>query len=150
MSDITTEVPVREAEFAAASPSRIIEMALEDLEAVERMPERYDVRMTEWHSGARSDLKCAVCFAGSVIANRFGAQPTEDLGPIDFSYSTAVRLEALNEFRGGNIASGLMEMDLCHPSGLAGYVDIEPYCLETTQFKSDMRALAEMLRANGL
>ena len=132
-------------EFATACPSRVIEMALEDLEAMEN-DERYYVDMGVWHCPGPAG-KCAVCFAGSVMANRLGISPKGSYEPCDFNPATENRLTALNLFRTGMIDDGL------HFIGPKLYMAdwrMTDYRENPDKFKSQMHAMAAMLRQQGL
>lgn len=139
----------REEEFANAPPSRIIEMALEDLEAVERTP-GYVIDMDVWHDPT-SDGRCAVCFAGAVIAHRIGTPKDVLFECMDCSDALQDRFFALNAFRSGNIRYGLELMRIEDaPATVPQRMQVVEYEDNPTQFKSDMRALAETLRSAGL
>ena len=130
--------------------SQLIEVALLDLESVEKLP-GYRVDMWSWHEvDYLPNGGCAVCLAGSVMARRLGADPHENLSPEDFDDDIEDSLEAINLLRLGNVHEALAEISLPVPAGMPDIVPIAPYEDDPVQFKSDMRALAEMLRANGL
>ena len=144
-------------EFATARPSRVIEMALEDLEIVEA-DQKYAINMMAWHEPiARPNFmfpdsyigKCAVCLAGCVIANRFQRDRDDDLMPEDFNRSIEFRLLALDLFRTGAVDGGLRLMDI-DPSEGCYALDVTAYEDNPTRFKADMRAMAAMLRNHGL
>lgn len=128
-------------------PSELILMALEDLEAVERDPE-YIVNMDTYHY--RYPGVCAVCFAGSVMAkrlgaNRLGADVEMDLFPSHFA-GWVQHLRALNDLRCGLTFDAGMEWIPCkgvHPREVHSYDD------DREAFKADMRKLAADYQAIG-
>ncbi len=135
-------------EFATACPSRVIEMALEDLEAVERS-KKYKVEMDACHDPRHG--KCYVCLGGAVIANRFGADPDERMvfdSCDGWGDEETKRLSALDCFRQGYVAWGLDYFDV-------KWLDDEKHTVaryqrNTKRFKADMRAIAELLKSHGL
>lgn len=141
-------------EFASACPSRVIEMALEDVEILQRS-DKYKFRMGDiWHRPVGD--KCAVCFAGAVMANRLRVPATENADPEDFEDAIQVRLSALNLFRQGLVGMGLDEM--VPRSSLRGerengfwwHLPVRRFHGGGKGFKADMRSIAEMLKSKGL
>jgi hypothetical protein len=127
--------------------SDLIEIALEDLEKIEKDP-RYRIDMNKWHEpyqGPDGRPVCLVCFAGGVMASRLGIKPTEwacTTGP------EAGKLDALDCFRNGDIESAYECLERENPLP-DDDVTITPYCHYPEDFKSDMRNLAAQLRAAG-
>ena len=142
-------------------PSELIRVALADLEKCEADP-RYLIDMDRWHSGIRHDSNepCAVCFAGSVMAQRLGADHRYYIsGPGRFDEDEG-KLHALNAFREGRIAAGLIafygHLPSSQPPGASDVVEslvdegISPYAWDPSEFKSDMEALAEAFSERGM
>lgn len=138
-------------------PSALIRVALEDLEKCEKDP-RYEINMGRWHERTLTDednpdsAKCAVCFAGVVVANRLGLTPDETFRFKAFDYETRSKLLALDEFRCGCWRIALAHMGINEPSEP---LEINPfeiaiYRQDPAQFKTDMRALADLLESKGL
>lgn len=136
-------------EFASACPSRVIELALEDLEAVERS-KKHEIVMDACHQPRRG--KCLVCLGGAVMANRLGADPDEEL--LFDSYELggwgkeeSKRLSALDYFRQGLPQWALSCFKIDWPGE---HFKVTRYETNRKQFKTDMRAMAEMLKQHGL
>tara|TARA_B100002049_G_scaffold229961_1_gene206248 strand:+ start:156 stop:578 length:423 start_codon:yes stop_codon:yes gene_type:complete len=130
-------------------PSDVIEVALADLEFVEADP-RYRIDMSTWHEPL-SGNHCAVCFAGAVMAKTLKSPVGSDKHPGNFSGRTAKRLGALDDFRCGEVADGLMNFGVEWTPELASEWDFRPtpYAVDPEEFKADMRDLAKRLRAKG-
>lgn len=106
--------------------SDLIEVALNDLNKVERMKSKYIVDMGTWHepdlcrrrppilamTSANTKTKCFVCFAGSVMACTLKASPENDLSPADFDRDTRIKLDILNYVRYYNWESALELLQL--------------------------------------
>lgn len=138
----------RAKEFAAACPSRVIEIALEDLEVVEKNP-AYRVDMDVWHYAKEG--RCSVCFAGAVMANRLGVPSTRSRVCQDFTDATSDRLLALDSFRRGQIEGGLRTIDGSYRRHHFQHAFVTAYDRDDpTQFKADMRKIVETLRQAGL
>lgn len=91
--------------------SEAIDMALADLAAVAANP-NYKVDMMSWHQPLHGTSTCAVCFAGSVIANRLGAAPDEVLVPAIVARTFPgwqFPLLALDDLRRGRIEEATAE-----------------------------------------
>lgn len=148
-------------------PSELIRLAMHDLKKVERMPKKYIVNMSTWHSPAKNG-KCAVCFAGSVMACSMKEDPERELDPGEL-YDEAIQQKyyALNEFRLGQIKLGIAEIYGRHMLSARLENKIEralPYLPEKVKvakykakdkkarrmFHADMEKLASMLEAVGI
>jgi hypothetical protein len=145
-------------------PSDLLEVALRDLKAVEAMRDTYVVNMGLWHepkSGYGS--KCAVCLAGSVLAQSMSVHPTTSAGPSVMLNSCgevaslhpkdAGKLLALNNFRMGLIGAALAEMKIPRPKDLPRAVQSEHAGYrrgEKKAFKEDMQGIIDLLRKHGL
>lgn len=150
----TEVIKQKAAEFASALPSRVIEMAVDDLEAVERLAAKYRIDMDHWHRAPKpGEPTCAVCFAGAVMANRLGVDIGNDVAPHDFDSVTEDRLLALDDFRSGYVHAGLAtfnpETDE-PPEGVLEEMEVVEYGDDPARFKADMRSMAEMLKKAGL
>jgi hypothetical protein len=137
-------------------PSALLELAIKDLEAVEKDP-RYVVWMTQWH---RSDYtwspahgnKCAVCFAGSVLAKTVKVPISQDVDtdgsdPIWVNYRK--QLLALNEFRTGDVRTGAALLDI-KGVALPRNRCVAEYDINPKSFKRSMRKLASQFKEIGL
>lgn len=132
-------------------PSDLIELALADLEKCEADP-RYRIDMNVWH---RPNGHCAVCFAGSVMAQSLGVDPRDcvmftDEDDVEFGDELMAKFHALNEFRGGYVWEGLNELRIVKPARLDNFFIVTPYTKSRDGFRADMRDLAEHLRSHGL
>lgn len=92
-------------------PSKLILIALEDLEKVEG-DSRYVIDMGNWHITPMAGDKCHVCFAGSVMAMRDGLKEWEMAIPHSFLRQDERKLTALNAFRIGMVGNGLASMGI--------------------------------------
>lgn len=126
-------------------PSKLILLALRDLELVEK-DKRYKVKMEYWHQPI--EKKCYVCLAGSVLAKSF-KEPISLLSSPDYFPGLANKLWALNSFRGGYISEGLYHLNIKCESKLIK-VNIIDYAVSPKQFKSDMRLIAKTFASLGL
>jgi len=128
-------------------PSRAIYQALRDLEWVERS-KRFTVEMGLWFE-PEAHGRCCVCLAGAVLAHA-GNSAKLDLCPSNFNKQTARRLCGLDCFRSGALAAGLEEFGRAVPNHLPSYIDIVEYEDDPWLFKQQLRALADLLKANKL
>lgn len=139
-------------------PSKLIELALRDLVFIEKN-KNYVVKMGSWHQPKYADDRCAVCFAGAVMARTLKVKKTEDTSPFYFNFKTADKLLALNDFSNGNITKGLIKLGLfelvevvifaeSHPTGVI--VKVAHYEDSPEQFKSDMNKIAKTFKKLGL
>jgi hypothetical protein len=152
-------------ELLPEKSSDLIELALQDLEKVERR-EEYRVEMSySFHAPIVLDLGegdravCSVCFAGAVMAMSLNTSPDKELWPEDYrSPGNKQRLYALDYFRRGLVWQGLeLVCEWGHESArtrapkIPAQVCITPYSKRSAgAFKDDMRRLAELLRREGL
>lgn len=93
---------------------QMLDLALADLEAIERQKSKYVVDMQTYHDvwtvqeGRKRVKKCAVCFAGAVMACSLKVSPTEtNLEPGDFPEFIEWKLDAVDIARSGNIESAV-------------------------------------------
>lgn len=135
-------------------PSKAIRQALDDLAAVEAQKDLYTVDMCNYHVYDAEDAKCAVCFAGAVIAGA-GNDPKRNLEPSSFDDKTHNKLRGLDCFRGGDIAEainffGVKKIPLLLNTDDSFYVDVTDYDDNPKKFKKDMNELADNLEKLGL
>lgn len=100
-------------------PSKLLMMALADLEKVEADP-RYEVDMNTWHE---PNGKCRVCLAGSVMACTLGAPIDECLFYDSINDDATPKLYALNMLRCGRVLSALEMLGFGTPASLPWHFD---------------------------
>ncbi len=129
-------------------PSKLIRMALRDMEKVEKL-KRYEVDMSDWHSSYEEKEKlCSVCFAGCVMSQRFKLSYKKSVSPLDFSPSWKNAFRALDSFRMGELVGGLNEMRIKHNYQLLP-VTVVRYCHNPKSFKEDMEVVIKTLEKAG-
>lgn len=133
-------------------PSEAIQQALEDMQSVIKDPD-YVLDFDEWHSPeyipdqfSGDKRYCSVCFAGSVMAKRLGADPKRDLYPKNFSERKM--LEALDCFRSGNIVDAIKILRLKSKYKGPDYIEVDQGDLE--EFTNDMQRIITELQKHGL
>lgn len=133
--------------------SELLRLAINDLELIEK-DERYSIDMNTWHIYNNEDNKCAVCLAGSIIAKTLNYNILKLFNFSNFSENIHEKLEALNEFKNGNIIWGLarlnldysfMKGELTEPS-----VDLTKYSENPSLFKQQILDLADIFEAEGV
>lgn len=157
-------------------PSELITVALADLIKAERSP-RYDVNMAGWHEAA-SPLApiydpvtcevtekyevCGVCFAGAVMAFSLNVPTSITIRPPSFPKEVENKLNAINYFRIGDIASGVGVLGLAEKKrdkalnafrdddDRSSHVDVVEYEDDPAEFKRQMRAMAKKFASIGL
>lgn len=139
-------------------PSKLIRLAIKDLEAVEKNP-RYTIDMTTWHTPSSGLKGCFVCLAGAVMAQTLRADREGNRLPHDFKKTFGLlpsknhkRLEALDFFRRGLLYAGLQVLG--YPKEVCERFENDaPYNLYTSQeakqFKDDMLSMADMFEQEG-
>lgn len=137
--------------------SDLAELALSDFEKCESNPRVYVMHTSYWlcmmHTG-----RCAVSFAGSVIAQTLGVGTAEYFNNADLSPDNSRKILALDQVSHGNVRRALNCL-----AGLAPETDVElwpPHPLNrrlaeygpeyTYDFKRGMRRLIVELREAGL
>lgn len=99
----------------AVKDMREVQAGIEAARAEGKTP-AYRFYMMDWHSAnpreKRGQPKCAVCFAGSVMAGTLGAKPTVSYNPSAFDWQTTYKLEALNDVRTGDLFSAMTYADM--------------------------------------
>ena len=137
-------------------PSQLIELALTDLELVEK-DNRYNINMASWHT-PRTQLDtpkkrqyCDVCLAGAVMSMTLKASPKFQKSPDSFP-EVQKELYALDRFRQGDIDGGLSELgfSLSQRKELPRDMIINPYSYSSALFKADMRSMVLLLQQHGL
>lgn len=104
-------------------PSKLLKVALEDLEAVEK-DLKYRIDMNSWHQP--EDNKCSVCLAGAVMANRLRCDIEKALDPYDLLVDGNIeywvdlrnKLEAIDYFCRGKVEGSLLRMGIKCPESL--------------------------------
>lgn len=150
--------------------SDAILVALDDLSKVERMKDTYVVDMGAWHRPIEegdvvADLdynpkdvgKCAVCFAGSVIACTLKEDPKTYVSFEGFSEELQHKFGALDDVRTGDITNAIgrwYAYDIVPRNPLVMFnddpIDVADYYTDRAQFKRDMRRIAKNLADLGL
>lgn len=127
-------------------PSKLLELALNDLEQVENDP-RYDINMGQWHNP--HETACSVCLAGAVMAGTLGAAPGEEFSPEDFEQSNdAWKLYALDSARCGDWGSFMEELSIYHSVPDEIFEELPNVCrydVDPEQFKADIRQAIDVL-----
>ena len=131
-------------------PSKLIRMALSDLEAA--VADGAEVEMGEWYA-KNKDGQCFVCLAGAVLYKDFELDPGESLwGPGYLGRRKMIsrrkidQLKAIDRFRMGDILGGLSVLGIA-PPGAALMLEwpVAQYSDSPSLFTADMLALAEYL-----
>ena len=131
-----------------SKPSDLIELALQDLESVEKSP-KYEVYMSEWHAYTPGADICSVCLAGAVMAQTLKVRRKQFKSPDEIKdKATQNALYALNSFRLGSISHGLKTMEIPHDK--VRNIHIPPYAEHPRKFKTAMSKMAVSLRKKGL
>lgn len=130
-------------------PSKLLELALKDLRAVEA-DGRYIVDMCTYHNKRSKGGKCHVCLAGAVMAKSLKAKCGESYAP--YSYEAGVRdqLFTLKCFCDGVISFGLLFTSTPIPPDLPDFVGVTPYEESPSEFKRDMKKIIKLLKKAGL
>ena len=146
----------RRAEFETGSLSTVLRIALEDLEATERLP-GYVIDLQVYHDPDTDEHpgKCVVCLAGSVMARTLGIKPDVVSGPNRHAKPIRDRIHAIDWARLGGFAFAAIELgysdnDVHKIYTLTGgdWADLTEYEDDPVQFKADMRAhIATLVKA---
>lgn len=147
--------------------SDLIELAVDDVKAVARN-KKYILDLDHWHipmfgvGWAPKVVHCAVCFAGSVIANTLKKSIHESIGPDDLSKTDQRAMFALNGVRQGLVVLALYDLEVSErkiEKYKEKYVSTEEFyyggkalqCKEKRkQFYKDMARVVKQLREVGL
>ena len=137
-------------------PSKLIRIALKDLEDVENTPS-LTVNMTEWLDNSYNYRNCQVCLAGSVMLKtlrvpvpRRGLKTWPGEGQARISERTAFKLYALNNWKNGTIEDGLDNIGIRRPKGLRSVRKITPYDTDPKKFKKGLIKLSADFERFGL
>ncbi len=149
--------------FASAPLSKVIEIALVDLEKIEQSP-KYVINMTTWYEQYGHGEQCNVCFAGCVMASTLADCALDARGECGEYGITPAR------YKDARITKRLRALDLARrgfKEALPAFMDDKldyaeiadsfdkndysctPYEHNPAKFKSDMKKLAGELRAKG-
>ena len=133
-------------------PSDCLELALKDLANAERR-KNVSINMDTYHTYSEFENECLVCLAGSVMIGTLkGKIDDKSIDTDSFGDNNGYKLIALDEFRTGDVQSGLKYF-----SHLFKKVDFIPkdfdatsYHVDKMKFKREMRKLVRNLRKCGL
>lgn len=153
---VAAEKKITEKAFLALMPSAKLKLALEDLMTVEKDKEHFSVDMGDWihfypKDGSPFKNICSVCFAGSVLVQRFGH--------IDFGrkfpnplYDVANGLDAIRSDRPWDGLPQLMPLKKDLPVDWYNlpFPTIVPYETNKAKFKNSIRSLISVLEKHGL
>lgn len=130
-------------------PSALLRVALADLRLVEADP-RYKVNMAEWHTANPGDGICHVCLAGAALAKTVG-HPREDARWGEFGGRLESQLEALNDFRRGDVEMAFDQLNLRAAPGdqIPPDREIADYNDHPEGFHAQLLQLADELEAAG-
>ena len=127
-------------------PSELLQMALDDLLAIEKDP-NYLIDMFTWHR--KNYGRCWLCPAGAVMARRLGAKPDEDLNPANYDDDTERKLLAINLLRRGELEAVFYNLEKSKPPSLPEHVSVSDYYQDHEQFLTDIRGLIVTLANAG-
>ena len=139
-------------------PSQLIRHAILDLKLIPELPngDDYEIDMHEWHTPIYDTFSerphgCLVCFAGAVMARTLGVSFDEFTTPERFDAATTRKLNALDDFRWGQIDYGLARMEIPHPPELPKRMGVIPHNPTNPEyFYHDMEAIAAELEKHNL
>ena len=159
--------------FASAPLSKVLEIALLDLEKIERSP-KYIINMSTWYEN--SGEECNVCFAGCVMASTLAECPIEDARHARLpGVASVLRADRTDygitpaRYKDARITKRLRALDLARrgfKEALPAFMDDKldyaeiadsfdediyevTYEADSAKFKSSMKKLAGELRAKG-
>ena len=135
------------------TPSALIRMAVDDLEALEATP-GFGIDMTTFLT-QMLDGTCAVCLAGASMVRRLDGMnmltSTKKFGLVPACFpGNEEQLAALDEFRMWDIEAGCYSLGLSAPEDHYELTSAGDYKDDPAQFKADMRKLADELEERGL
>ena len=148
MTTIEKEPKAKESkakELLPKKPSVLLKLALKDLETCRNSP-KYTIDMDYWFY--TNGNECTVCLAGAVMAQTLGFDPMESpsCGPYThpkISDTTRKKLLALNNFRMGNILTGLNRLGCKLPKDFPAVIKIVPYERSPDEFLICINKLIE-------
>lgn len=128
--------------------SDLIEVALEDLEKVEK-DKRYTVDMQFWHTPTDNFTGCSVCLAGAVIAKSLNV-PIQELSSLDkFKISIRRKLVALDQVRDSKVGNAIRILKRDSVTVPLEYYSVPSYDEDRPGFKKALQAIAKELRKLG-
>lgn len=122
-------------------PSALIRLAIQDVEKLEAARPfglLQELQSTDWHSPVKT-------LAQVHLLDLMKKMEVDATVP-----EVDCKLRALDLFRTGSVAVGLVTMGLEHPQELAPYIEVHAYLHHPEAFKADMLALADRLEGVGL
>jgi len=139
----------------------LMRVALDDSAWCEALPDRFKMDMGTWHSEIGcSEGKCAVCFAGAVIAKTLAAPDDKYFSPSHFDDDTSDKLTALDCLRSGHVGDAAEEMpesywatldnDICEDNRYGFDAEITEYSVDPVAWRSDMEDLYTRLLNAGI
>ncbi len=133
-------------------PSALLNLALRDLERVER-DKNYEIDMCEWHAPEIHDGKpvCHVCLAGSILVKTLKHKPDKEFKFNDYPKASN-SFFAINAFRKGYVreALGNLGIEEVKISKVDAVRTITPYSINPAKFKLGMRRIVAHLRKHSL
>lgn len=134
------------------SLSELLEIAIDDLKKCERSDD-YEINMAVWY---KTNGKCSVCMAGSVLAQTMGLGPSRKDFEAEF-HSQKNIINAIDDLRIGNILGAYQTLhgNITKGENTAELHRIEekintcPYGKDKDKFFYNMEVLKEMLINNG-
>lgn len=129
--------------------SELIVVALEDLAKVERDPD-FMVHMSMFFTPNWNESgKCAVCFAGAVMAMSLDANPNRFHYTLDWGADIQRKMHALDHVRNGLLGAALLSMGQDRKD-TPRHVGITTYEQSSCAWRRDMINIAHDLAARGL
>lgn len=133
--------------------SDVLELAIKDLEEVEKLEDKYRIDMGSWHV---ANSHCAVCLGGSLIARSGNADPTMILSPDIFDTKTSNKIQAMDHCRVHDFNTALQlfgELNYTKrrevSTAVRECIEFVSYERSPTEFKNNMRIAAKQLREMG-
>ena len=126
-------------------PSQLIRRALEDMEAVEKLP-NYRINTGVWHEP--NGEVCEVCVAGATMVQE-GIPFDAEIWVHEFDFNTQKKLHAIDCLREGDIVFAFDWLSIEWDGKLKHNFPITRYSESPELFKYDMRDLADYLEENG-
>lgn len=129
-------------------PSRLIAIALEEVEYIEKLP-KFQVQMAEWIAKDEATGDCAVCFAGAVMVMRLGAKMGKHTSIHNFPHEKCA-LKAIDLLRCGEVTSALGFLGLPREWGAQFDREIVSYDEDSSLCKAQLRELKDKLLKMGM
>lgn len=125
-------------------PSDLIDLSVRCVTEIED-DNYYEIDMAGYHFPDPRRGVCDVDLAGAVIAKALDCSPDEHLVPRNFPPHIESKLHALEMLRIGDLWAFLAFLGIPEPP--IGETDVTPYEDDPEGFKSDLRSIANRLRA---